>query len=120
MRIPFDFIIEELYPLPLRHKKMFGVDAFYVEEKILFALRQKESYSQDNGIWIATKVKFHNELKQKIKDLKLIEVYGLKTWLVLPEDSDFFEEGAIKIVELIKTNSELIGNIPKPKSKLSR
>lgn len=115
MSIPFDFIIEELYPLPLRHNKMFGVDAFYVEEKILFALRQKENYPQDNGIWIATKVEFHEVLKQNIKDLKLIEVYGLKTWLVLPESSDYFEEGAMKIVELIKTRSELIGNIPKAK-----
>ncbi|MDY8136225.1 hypothetical protein [Aquimarina sp. 2201CG5-10] len=117
MVFPYDFILEELYPLQLRHKKMFGVDSFYYGEKIVFALRKQDNYPNDNGIWIATKIKFHKELKLLIRDLKAIEVYGLKTWLVLPESSDHFEEGIIKIAELIKQHSSLIGNIPKVKKK---
>ncbi|WP_109300687.1 hypothetical protein [Aquimarina sp. AU474] len=116
---PYDFIFEELYPLQFRHKKMFGIDAFYYGDKIVFALRQKDNHIEDNGIWIATKTEHHEELRSLIKDVRMIKVYGLKSWLLLPDDSDYFEEGARQIAKLIKQHSILIGNIPKLKKKKS-
>ena len=115
MEYPYDFFLELLYPLQLSHKKMFGVDAFYIGEKIVFALRKKDTGLADNGIWIASKKEHHQKLYHKITGLRPIETYGIKTWLVLPEDSDRFEEEANAVAELIKKGSELIGNIPKRK-----
>ena len=113
--MPYDFFLELLYPLPLRQKKMFGVNAYYINEKIVFALRKKDEKTEDNGIWIASKIKHHQKLRYKIKGLRAIKTYGIKTWLVLPEDFEHFEEQANTIADLIKSDSELIGNIPKTK-----
>lgn len=115
MDYPYDFFLELLYSIPLRHKKMFGVDAFYIGEKIVFALRKKDAAPEDDGIWIATKKQHHQKLYHQIDGLRHIKTYGIKTWLLLPEDYALFEEAAHKVAEMIKKNSELIGNIPKPK-----
>lgn len=115
MNYPYGFFLELLYPLPLRHKKMFGVDAFYIRDKIVFALRKKNVAPEDDGIWIASKKEHHQKLYHQINGLRAIKTYGIKTWLLLPEDFNLFEEEAHKIAELIKKDSVLIGNIPKPK-----
>lgn len=117
MLYPYEFILDALFPIQLRHHRMFGVDAFYYEEKIVFALREKDKNPHDNGIWIATKLEHHEQLKKQIKDVRIIKDFGPKTWMLLPADSDHFEEGMIKVSELIKEHSELIGNVPKPKKK---
>ena len=104
-----------LYPLTYRTKRMFGVLAVYVGEKIVLALRQKEDRPADNGIWIGTKVEHHSVLKEMFPSLRNLESYKIKTWLLLPEDAEDFEESALKISELIKKNSPLIGNIPAPR-----
>lgn len=115
--MPYDFFLELLFPLPLRHKKMFGVDSYYIGEKIVFALRKKDNLLEDNGIWIASKIEHHQKLKHKIRGLNAIKSYGIKSWLVLPEEFEYFEEEANKLSELIKKNSALVGNIPKIKNK---
>ncbi len=112
--MPHEFVLDMLYPLPFRTKKMFGTCAVYVGEKIVLATRQKEDHPIDNGIWIGTKLEHHSALKEMFPSLRNIETYGIKTWLVLPEDADDFEETTQKITELIKQNSDLIGNIPAP------
>ena len=113
--VPHEFVLEMLYPLSYRTKKMFGVLAVYVGEKIVLALRQKQDRPNDNGIWIGTKVEHHSALKAMFPSLRSLESYNIKTWLLLPEDAEDFEETALKITELIKQNSLLIGNIPTPR-----
>lgn len=118
--IPHEFVLEMLYPLPYRTKRMFGVLAVYVGEKIVLALRQKQDNPGDNGIWIGTKVEHHSSLKELFPSLRNLEVYKIKTWLLLPEDAEDFEESALRISELIKKNSPLIGNIPPPRKSKQR
>lgn len=65
----YDFFLALLYPLPLRHKKMFGVDSYYIGEKIVFALRKKDTLPEDNGIWIASKLEHHDALKKEVNGL---------------------------------------------------
>ena len=113
--IPHEFVLDLLYPLAVRTKKMFGVLAVYVGEKIVLALRQKDDNPADNGIWIGTKVAHHCVLKEMFLSLRNLESYQIKTWLLLPEDAEDFEETARSITELIKQNSPLIGNIPAPR-----
>ncbi|WP_188375337.1 hypothetical protein [Winogradskyella haliclonae] len=115
--IPHDFILDLLYPLPIRTKKMFGNVAMYCGDKIVLATRQKEENPVDNGIWIGTKIEHHNALKKLIPELRHLETYKIKKWLLLHEDEPNFETRAQQIAELIKENSDLIGNIPKPRKK---
>lgn len=115
--IPHDFILELLYPLPIRTKKMFGNVAIYYGEKIILATRQKEENTADNGIWVGSKLEHHKELRKLIPELRNLEAYKIKSWLLLHEDESNFEERAQGLVDLIKSKSILIGNIPKPKKK---
>ena len=114
---PYQFFLDQLYPLEFRHKRMFGVDAFYYEDKIMFALFQKEEHPNDNGIWIATKKQHHQKLKHKFSSIKHIEYLSIKNWLMLPESSEHFESEVHKLQQLIRDCSELVGNIPAPKKR---
>ncbi|RMB57618.1 hypothetical protein EAX61_10920 [Dokdonia sinensis] len=109
----YDFIIDLLYPLELRQRKMFGVDAYYIEDKMVFALREKNHNIIDNGIWIATTKQHHQKLKHTFKTIKPIETIGIKSWLMLPASSDIFEYEVQLLVHLIRMRSPLIGIIPK-------
>ncbi len=113
--IPHEFVLDMLYPLPFRTKKMFGNIAIYVGGKIVLATRQKEENPIDNGIWIGTKREHHSVLKELFPSLRNLETYKIKTWLLLPEEAEDFEETTLKITELIKENNNLIGNIPPPR-----
>lgn len=115
--IPHEFILEFLYPLPIRTKKMFGNVAIYYGNKIVLATRQKKDNTVDNGIWIGTKNEHHEALKTLIPELRHLETYKIKKWLLLHEDELNFEERAQQIAELIKENCDLIGIIPKPRKK---
>lgn len=117
---PYQFFLDLLYPLELRHKKMFGVDAYYLDDKMIVALREKEKNPVDNGIWIATKKEHHQKLKQQLTSVKNIETIGIKAWLMLPAESDYFERDSRILAELIHTHSPLIGTLPKPKKRKSQ
>lgn len=105
----YDFIIELLYPLELRKRKMFGVDAYYFEERMVFALREKDQNTQDNGVWVATKKEHHQKLRHHFKTIKSIESIGIKSWLMLPASSDIFENEVQTLVHLLQNRSPLIG-----------
>lgn len=117
MMIPHHFILEFLYPLPVRTKKMFGNVAIYHGEKILLATRQKDDKPIDNGIWVGTSLEHHEEIKSLIPSLTNLTTYNIKKWLLLPETADDFEESAQLLTDLIKQNSPLIGIIPPVKKK---
>ena len=117
MSIPHDFMMEFLYPLAIRTKSMFGNVALYHEEKILLATRKKIDNTTDNGIWIAAPLDYQDKLKEQIPELRPIQMISTKKWLLLHEEEELFEERAQLIAELIKSNSPLIGTVPKPKDK---
>jgi hypothetical protein len=117
-KIPFDFVLEKLLPLTPEVKMMFGCYAVYVGEKIMLILRNRESHTEDNGIWIATTPQHHISLKKQLP-LRSIAVFGPGEtgWQLLPEDENEFEQNAIEICELILNNDERIGKIPKKKKR---
>ena len=117
---PFRFFLDLLLPLDLSHIKMFGVDAYYLEGRMLFALREKETQPQDNGIWIATTKQHHQKLRHQFKSIKPIEEHRIKSWLMLDSQHDAFEADAFYLAELIIKRSELIGTTPKAKKRKTR
>jgi len=115
--MPYEFIFDLLYPLEPTIKKMFGVSALYIDEKIYFALRKKEDNTADNGIWIGTEIEHHESLKKDFPVLTHLHNIPIKKWLLLHEDEDNFEEVTTQICELIKKGDPRIGVLPKPKKK---
>lgn len=118
--IPFPFVLDELDSLNPRTNPMFGCYGVYVGEKIVLALRSKDSHTDDNGVWIATKPEHHAGLKKILPSMRSIYVLGggsETNWQIIPEQADDFEESVMTICSLIKKGDPRIGNIPKPKKK---
>ena len=113
----FDFFLDQLYPLPLVRKKLFGTTAYYLDAKIVFAFSTSDKWPEDIGIWIAAPLEHQPLLLEKLKTYRDIQRINTKKWILLPADSDTFEEDARTVADLIKKGSEWIGTVPKPKRK---
>lgn len=114
--IPFDFILEYLYPLDITIKSMFGMKAIYHGDKILLMLRMAEKNPQANGIWVAVAKGERENLKKEIPALQTVSSYekgkSETEWQLLKPD-DAFESSARMVCDLIKKSDCRIGRIPK-------
>ena len=112
-KIPFDFVLDNLIPLSPEVKPMFGCHAVYVDEKIVFILRDREDHPEDNGVWIATSKEHHESLKKEFPSMHSIRLLGsgITNWQVLPANSDDFENSVIRACELVLKEDTRIGRI---------
>jgi hypothetical protein len=117
--IAFEFVLEELHRLNPIVKPMFGSHAVYVQNKIVFILRKRESGTEDNGVWIATTAEHHESLRKELPSLRSIGVFGggETGWQVLPADADDFEESVLHACALVLRHDLRIGKIPRQKKK---
>jgi hypothetical protein len=114
-KLPFDFVLQELEDLGPFTRPMFGCHAVYVEEKIVFILRDKGNPRVDDGVWVATTLEHHRALKKVLPSLRSITVLAggaVTGWQVLPAESDDFEESVLRACELVKRGDERIGKVP--------
>ena len=120
-KLPFEFILDYLYPLEPVIKPMFGCFAYYSGEKIVFIVRKKKDMPEQNGIWVATSREHHESLKAELPSLGNIGILGKDTeWQMRHEDDPAFERYAIRICELVKLGDERVGRIPKKKKSKKR
>ena len=86
--IPFEFVLDELAGVEPWTRPMFGCTAVYVEEKIVFILRDKKD--RDDGVWSATTKEHHISLRRELPNLRSITVFGVggSGWQVLPVDAE--------------------------------
>lgn len=112
--IPFDFVIEELAARSPYTKPMFGAHAVYVDEQIVFILRNRPTSPKDNGIWLATTAEHHKSLKKDFPKMRSIKLFGPGPtgWQVLPADAESFEEMALRACEFVLKKDPRIGKIP--------
>jgi len=118
--MPFRFVLDELDAMNPRTNPMFGCFGVYIGDKIVLALRSRDSHPDDNGVWIATKPEHHAGLKKILPSMRSIYVLGGggdTNWQLIPEQADDFEESVMQICSLIKKGDPRIGNIPKKKKK---
>ena len=120
--IPYEFVLEALFPLSPVTRPMFGCLAVYVGEKIVFALRDKPGSPADNGVWLATSEGHHESLRRDFPHLRTIQIFGkpVSAWQMLPADAPDFEESALRACELIAARDPRIGKIPDRKRKPAR
>jgi hypothetical protein len=115
-RIPFDFVFDELAELGPWTRPMFGCHAVYVEDKIVLVLRDRGDPRCDDGVWIATTVEHHEELRREFPSMRSIRVIaagGVTGWQVLPAESEDFEASVLRACALIRERDRRIGKVPK-------
>jgi hypothetical protein len=114
-KIPFDFVLEELAELSPWTRPMFGCHAVYVDERILFVLRDRGSPRCDDGVWIATAREHHRELQREFPSMRSIHVLasgGVTGWQLLPVDADDFEDSVLRACALVRSGDPRIGKVP--------
>ena len=52
-KIPYVFILDYLHPKEVKIKPMFGCFGLYVDDKIIFFLRDRKEKPELNGVWVA-------------------------------------------------------------------
>ena len=111
--IPFEFVLDELAGVEPWTRPMFGCTAVYVEEKIVFILRDKKD--RGDGVWIATTKEHHISLRRELPNLRSITVFGVgeSGWQVLPVDAEDFEESVLLACALVRAGDPRIGKVPK-------
>ncbi len=117
--IPFAFVLDALQDLSPFTRPMFGCTAIYVDEKIVLILRDKPTYPEDNGVWLATTREHHAGLKHEFPSMRSIRLLGedVSSWQVLPAASDDFESAALRACELVIAGDSRIGKIPQSRRK---
>jgi len=112
--IPYEFVLDGIASLSPRTHPMFGCLAVYVRNKIVFVLRQKETETVDNGVWLATTDEHHESLRHEFPSMRSIQVFGGGTtgWQVLPAEEEDFEEAAMRACEMVIAGDPRIGKIP--------
>ena len=113
-QIPHEFVLDALASLSPYTRPMFGCVAVYVGEKIVLILRDRPSYPDDNGVWLATTPEHHQSLRCEFPSMRSIGVFGTEVtgWQVLPADAPDFEESALRACELVIAGDPRIGKIP--------
>jgi hypothetical protein len=120
--VPHEFVLDALAPLSPDTRPMFGCLAVYVGEKIVLILREKPTYPNDNGVWLATTPEHHESLRREFPNMRSIGVLGKKVtgWQVLPSAAEDFESAAMRACELVLAGDPRIGKIPKRRRSLSK
>ena len=112
--IEFPFLLEELEGLIIETKPMFGARAVYADGKIVFIMRDRPTYTADNGVWLATTVEHHASLQRDFPIMRSIGVFGPGPtgWQVLPLDSEDFEDSVVRACRMVRAGDPRIGKIP--------
>jgi hypothetical protein len=112
---PHEFVLDAIRLASPATRPMFGCLAVYIDEKIVFVLRDKESSAVDNGVWLATTQEHHESLRREFPHMRSIRVLAKEVtgWQVLPVDAPDFEEAALRACELVLAGDPRIGKVPK-------
>ncbi|MBZ5602084.1 MAG: hypothetical protein LAO79_07250 [Acidobacteriia bacterium] len=116
---PHQFVLDAIEHLSPATRPMFGCLAVYLQEKIVFILRDRPRAPQDNGLWIATTIEHHASLRRDFPNLRSIGVLGkdVTGWQILPADAPDFEEAALRACAMVEARDPRIGKIPKARRK---
>ena len=112
--VPHQFVLDALAPLSPWTRPMFGCLAIYVGDKIVLILRDKPTYTADNGVWLATIEEHHPSLRLEFPSMRSIGLLGKKvtSWQILPFAAPDFEEAALHACDLVLAGDPRIGKIP--------
>ena len=108
---PFSFVLDELSPLGVTAKPMFGFFYIYLDGKLIMLLRERENQPERNGLWLATTSEDLKSLSEEFPLLPRICVIdtGKNAWVFLPSKHKGFESYALRVCELVAGGDSRIG-----------
>ena len=111
--LPFPFILDQVISLRPTIKRMFGFTYVYLEDRLLFSLRQSSKHRSSNGIWLFTTTEHLESLRNEFPQLSRHYRWrsGNNGWVILPSKLEQFEEYALKACELILSGDRRIGRV---------
>ena len=116
---PYAFLLEALDPLAPEVRPMFSGYAVYVQNKILFMLRDSPKQPQDNGLWVVfadtTQASLApNSLRLSFPSIRPIHMLDGKIphWLLIPADSPRFEQDSLLACDFALARDPRLGRIP--------
>src|SRR2546425_10759966 len=112
-QVPFPFVLEELVSIRPTIKRMFGFTYVYLDEKLLFLLRDSVKQSGSNGLWLYTTAEHIDSLSKEFPQLPRRQLWrsGKNAWVVLASRLEDFEEYAFRACELILKGDRRIGRV---------
>ena len=121
-QLPFSFIFEELISIRPSIKRMFGFTHVYLDETLLFSLRDSAKQPGTNGMWLYTTTEHIESLASEFPQLPRRQLWrsGKNAWVVLASRLEDFEEHAFKACELILKGDRRIGRVSRGRSDLKR
>ena len=116
--VPHEFVLEALAAATPLTRPLFSCVGVYVGEKIVFALRDRPTAKEDNGVWLATTQEHHESLRREFPNMRSIGVLGkpVTGWQLLPAEALDFESSALRACELVLARDPRIGKVPKRRS----
>ncbi len=115
---PHEFVLDAIASLAPTTRPMFGCLAVYVEDKIVFILRDRPTIPADNGVWLATAARHHASLQCVFPHMRSIQLFGksVTDWQVIPTDAADFEQASLTACALVIASDPRIGKVPKRRS----
>ncbi|HNJ57838.1 MAG TPA: hypothetical protein PKG56_08265 [Chitinophagaceae bacterium] len=111
--VPYNFILNYLYPLRPTIKKMLGGYTLQLNKKIFFFLRESDTNPEFNGVFVACIAEFFEELQAEIHTSKMeFDLDGsINSWIFISEDLPDFEQKVLIACNLIKDGDVRMGKI---------
>jgi len=109
--IPYDFVLQWLYPVRVEVKKRLNGYFLYHNGRLLMFLRDAEDFPEFNGIFIATQPQYFDSLSNDVHRSRMeFDLDSTKdSWIFISEDLEDFEAKVQKACDLIKANDERMG-----------
>lgn len=109
--VPYQFVLQCLYPVRPQIKKMLGGYGLFLNGKNIMLLRNRENNPEFNGVFIATQPEYFEALSNEIHHTNMeFDVDGSHhSWLFISEDLDDFEAKVKIACELVKAGDGRIG-----------
>lgn len=116
-KVPYDYVLSFLYPLRPSIKKTFGCYGLILDHKWVMLLREQETQPEFNGVFVATKPEYYEELCNELHTSNMeFDIDGnYHTWIFISEDIEHFNDVVKKAIELIKSGDHRIGKELPPK-----
>lgn len=112
---PFQFVLDELFPVRPAVRRAFGLTYVYLGERLLLSLRQSERQPRFNGVWLYTEAAHLESLRREFPQLPRRCFWKSRRsgagWVIIAAELEDFEEYAFKACELILRGDRRIGRV---------
>ena len=110
---PYQFVLDELFPIRPSIRRMFGFTYVYLDDKLILSLRDSVKHRKFNGVWLYTLAENIESLRREFPSLPRRSFWrsGKNGWIILASTLDDFEEYAFRACELILRGDQRLGRV---------